>query len=75
MFKFAQKPTEETNYIVGGTWSKLNKALREYKKAKEEFNISQMKIYSKKIQSLQKKLGLKESKFPELEEFEDNTYR
>lgn len=69
MFKFEQKPTEKTDYIVGSTWSLLNKSWREYRAAKEDMNILKMKLYAQKIQILQKKLGLKESRFFELEAY------
>ena len=70
MFKFEQRPTEKTDYVVGGPWHLLKKAMKEYLKAKEEVNQYKMKIYAKKIQNLQKKLGLKISEFPELKIFE-----
>lgn len=75
MFKFEQKPTEKTDYIVGSTWSSLQKSWKEYKKAKEEANVLRMKQYGRKIQNLQKKLGLKESTFPELTERPDPSYK
>ena len=36
-------------------------------------NIMLMRQYSKKIQNLQKKLGLEESHFEELSDYPDNT--
>jgi len=70
VFKFNQKPTEKTDYVVGSSWYSLKKAMKEYLKAKEEVNQYKMKIYAKKIQNSQKKLGLKISEFPELKIFD-----
>lgn len=75
MFKFEQKITEKTDYIVGSNWTSLKKAWKEYKKAKEEFNVLQMRQYANKIKNLQKKLGLRESRFIELDPFPDSVYK
>ena len=72
MFKFQQNPVEKTDYIVGSAWSTLTKTWKKYNQAKEDMNILQMKLYSKKILNLQKKLGLKESNFEELFEYSSN---
>ncbi len=69
MFKFQQNPMEKTDYIVGSTWSTLNKSWKGYRKAKEGVNILQMKLFARRIITLQKKLGLKDSQFTELKEY------
>lgn len=66
MFKFVQNPTEKTDYIVGREWSILKKAWRDYKLAKENINDAKSVELAQKIQTLQKKLGIKVSEFPEL---------
>lgn len=66
MFKFVQKTAEKPDYIVGGEWSALQKAWRQYRKAKEEVNTKKMTEYATKIRNLQSKLGLKQSEFPEI---------
>ncbi|MCA9828112.1 MAG: hypothetical protein KC444_06970 [Nitrosopumilus sp.] len=73
MFKFEQNPAEKTDYIIGSTWSSLTKTWKKYNQAKEDMNIMLMRQYSKKIQNLQKKLGLEESHFEELSDYPDNT--
>jgi len=75
MFKFEQKPAEKVDYIVGSTWSTLNKSWREYRKAEEVMNILKMKLYANKIKNLQNKLGLKESKFSNLDSYPDPLYK
>lgn len=66
MFRFIEKKSEKTDYIVGREWSSLKKAWKEYRKFKDENNTEKMLEYAKKIQSFQKKLGVKQSEFPEL---------
>lgn len=66
MFRFVEKKSEKTDYIVGREWSSLRKAWKEYRKFKDDNNIEKMAEYSKKILNLQKKLGIKQSEFPEL---------
>ncbi|MEM3144046.1 MAG: hypothetical protein QXW91_05410 [Candidatus Nitrosotenuis sp.] len=66
MFKFVQSPTEKTDYIVGRQWSLLKKAWKDYKVAKENLNNSKAIEIAQKIQTLQKKLGINVSEFPEL---------
>ncbi len=65
MFRFIEKKSEKTDYIVGRKWSSLKKAWKEYRKAKDENNTEKMAEYAKKILDLQKKLGVKQSEFPE----------
>lgn len=66
MFRFVEKKSEKTDYIVGREWSSLKKAWKEYRKAKDEDNVKGMLDHAKKILSLQKKLGIKQSEFPEI---------
>lgn len=66
MFRFVEKKSEKTDYIVGGEWSGLKKAWKEYRKAKDDNNTEKMTEYAKKILILQKKLGVKQTEFPEL---------
>lgn len=66
MFRFIEKKSEKTDYIVGREWSSLKKAWKEYRKAKDENNTEKMSEHAKKILSLQKRLGVKQSEFPEL---------
>ena len=72
MFKFKQNPAEKTDYIVGSTWASLTKTWKKYNQAKEDMNIILMRQYSRKILNLQKKLGLRESVFEELEGYLDS---
>jgi uncharacterized membrane protein (DUF106 family) len=66
MFRFVEKKSEKTDYIVGREWSSLKKTWKEYRKAKDESNTEKMAEYAKKILNLQKKLGIKQSEFPGL---------
>ncbi|MGI0047546.1 MAG: hypothetical protein ACREBB_10240 [Nitrosotalea sp.] len=66
MFRFVEKKSEKTDYIVGREWSVLKKAWKEYRKARDEDNTEKMTKHAKKILNLQKKLGVKQSEFPEL---------
>ncbi len=66
MFRFIEKKSEKTDYIVGREWSNLKKTWKEYRKAKDENNTEKMAEYAKKILNLQKKLGVKQSEFSEL---------
>lgn len=66
MFRFIEKKSEKTDYIVGREWSSLKKAWKEYRKFKDSNDIDKMSECSKKILNLQKKLGIKQSEFPEL---------
>ena len=75
MFKFEEKTTERTDYIVGNDWASLKKTWKDYKKAKENFNVLRMRQYANKIKNLQKKLGLRESRFIELDPYLEPLYK
>jgi len=51
------------SYSKGQTWGALKKAWKAYKIAKVQNDKEKMKEYAKRIQTLQKDLGLKQSKF------------
>jgi len=55
-----------TQYTKGQTWGALKKCWKAYKIAKAQKDREKMIEYAKRIQSLQKKLGLEVSKFPDL---------
>jgi len=52
-----------TTYTKGQTWGALKKAWKAYKIAKVQNDISKMKEYAQRIQTLQKELGLKQVQF------------
>jgi len=75
MFKFEESATEKTDYIVGSDWASLKKTWKDYKKSKENFNVLRMRQYANKIKNLQKKLGLHESRFTELDPYPESLYK
>ncbi|MDE1829449.1 MAG: hypothetical protein KGI25_03910 [Thaumarchaeota archaeon] len=66
MFKYEQKKTEKPDYLVGREWSDLQKAWKEYKNAQESSDDVKITSSAKRIQNLQKKLGMKVTDFQEL---------
>ncbi|HYB44918.1 MAG TPA: hypothetical protein VEC92_00200 [Nitrososphaerales archaeon] len=58
--------SEGQQFSKGQTWGALKKAWRGYKVAKIQKNAADMKKYAERIRTLQKELGLPQSKFPEL---------
>jgi len=50
----------------GQTWGALRKCWKAYKIAKAQRDRNSMVEYAKRIQTLQKELGLEVSKFPDL---------
>lgn len=65
VFRFVEKKSERTDYIVGREWSNLKKAWKEYREAKDDNNAEKMAESAKKILRLQNKLGIKKTEFPE----------
>ncbi len=53
-------------FTKGQTWGALKKAWKAYKIAKVQNDKERMKEYAKRIQTLQKELGLTVAKFPDL---------
>ncbi|MEM4164521.1 MAG: hypothetical protein QXJ86_01605, partial [Nitrososphaerales archaeon] len=53
-------------FTKGQTWGALKKAWKAYKIAKVQNDKEKMKEYAKRIQTLQKELGLTVAKFPDL---------
>lgn len=66
MFRFVEKKSERTDYIVGREWGSLRKAWKEYRKAQDDANDAKAVECAKRIQNLQKKLGIKISEFSEI---------
>lgn len=58
--------SEGQQFSKGQTWGALKKAWRGYKVAKIQKNAADMRKYAERIRTLQKELGLPQSKFPEL---------
>ena len=56
----------EQKFTKGQIWGALKKAWKAYKIAKVQKDRKRMKEYAKRIQTLQKELGLEVAKFPEL---------
>ncbi len=63
MFKFVQKKSEKTDYIVGREWAELKKTWEKFESVKLEQNTEKMNQYALKINNLQKKLGITKTKF------------
>jgi hypothetical protein len=55
-----------TSYSKGQTWAALKKCWRAYKIAKIKNEKDGMLEYANRIRGLQKELGVKQAKFPEL---------
>lgn len=55
-----------STYSPGQTWGALKKAWRGYRVAKVQNDQANLKEYANRIRTLQKELGLPQSKFPEL---------
>jgi len=53
-------------FTKGQTWGALKKAWKAYKIAKVQNDRKKMEEYAKRIQTLQKELGLTVAKFPDL---------
>lgn len=53
-------------FTKGQTWGALKKAWKAYKIAKVQNDKEKMMEYAKRIQTLQKELGLTVAKFPDL---------
>ncbi|MFN3622191.1 MAG: hypothetical protein ACK4TI_04790, partial [Nitrososphaerales archaeon] len=53
-------------FTKGQTWGALKKAWKAYKIAKVQNDKERMKEYAKRIQTLQKELGLTVANFPDL---------
>jgi division protein CdvB (Snf7/Vps24/ESCRT-III family) len=53
-------------YTKGQTWGALKKAWKAYKIAKVQKDRKRLEEYAKRIQTLQKELGLQVAKFPDL---------
>ena len=56
----------EQKFTKGQTWGALKKAWKAYKIAKVQNDRTKMMEYAKRIQTLQKELGLQVAKFPDL---------
>jgi hypothetical protein len=56
----------QQKFTEGQTWGALKKCWKAYKIAKAQNDRDRMLEYAKRIQSLQKELGLEVSKFPNL---------
>lgn len=56
----------EQKFTKGQTWGALKKAWKAYKIAKVQKDRNRMVEYAKRIQTLQKALGLEVAKFPDL---------
>jgi division protein CdvB (Snf7/Vps24/ESCRT-III family) len=56
----------EQKFTKGQTWGALKKAWKAYKIAKVQNDRTRMMEYAKRIQTLQKELGLQVAKFPDL---------
>ena len=55
-----------TRFSDGQTWGALRKCWKAYKIAKAQNDREKMIEYAKRIQTLQKELGIEVSKFPHL---------
>jgi hypothetical protein len=56
----------EQKFTKGQTWGALKKCWKAYKIAKVQNDRAKMIEYAKRIQTLQKELGLEVAKFPDL---------
>ncbi len=54
------------SYTTGQTWGALRRAWKGYRIAKGKDNKVDMILYAERIRTLQKELGLPQSKFPEI---------
>lgn len=66
VFEFIEKKTEKADYLIGGDWSLLKKAWKHYAISKGKDEYDNMKKYARKIREIQKRMGLKQTSFTEL---------
>ncbi len=64
MFQFVEPKKDDSNYTKDQTWDTLRKVWQSFEKARVKSDASKMIEYAKKIRSLQRNLGINQTKFP-----------